>query len=165
MRRPEIPRATRGCDDAGVTGGLIGRLRAFLFEGGAPDYELPDPQLRAYDHGLGKLLVDGELKGYLASVLLTLLDGRPWPWFVVVWADGRKERSFEDYGPAWCTVSELEAGYFDGFGPSVTRTAHFLGRTFESATSGDPQRFDFMRLPPDEASALWLELGLSDEDF
>ena len=30
-------------------------------------------------------------------------------WFIVVWNDGERESSFEDY-PAWLTVNELKAG-------------------------------------------------------
>lgn len=132
-----------------------------------PDYELPDPDLTAYDHGLGTLRVDGELKGYLASVRLTMsFPGRQWwPWFVIVWTDGTKEHAFEDYGPKWYTVRELDVGILDHYGPSVQRTKSILGRPFRYEEGGDPQVYEFAWLPPDEASAKWEELGLTDDDF
>lgn len=54
-------------------------------------YTLPDPELRAYDHGLGTPSVEGELRGYLASVVgrITFPARAPWPWFRVIWLDGR----------------------------------------------------------------------------
>ncbi len=58
-----------------------------------------------------------------------------WPWFVVVWVDGPKERSFEDYGPKWYTVRELDAGYLDHYGQD-----------------GREQIFEFAWLPPDQGS-------------
>ncbi|MEN0071516.1 MAG: hypothetical protein AAGC63_10945 [Propionicimonas sp.] len=132
-----------------------------------PDYDLPDPDLKAYDHGVGTLRVDGELKGYLASVRLTMtFPARQWwPWFVIVWTDERKERSFEDYGPKWYTVRELDAGSLDHHGPSVPRSKTVLGRSFHYDEDGEPQVYEFAWLPPDEAAAKWRELGLSDDDF
>lgn len=44
---------------------------------GDEPYTLPDPELRAYDHGVGTLSVDGELRGYLASVVGYMADGEP----------------------------------------------------------------------------------------
>ena len=135
---------------------------------GMQRYELPDPTLRAYDRGVGTLRLGGEVHGYLASVVGEIqFPGRsPWPWFVVVWLDGTKERSFEDYGPLWCTVSELDAGYFDHYeqGRSTARRGWF-GRTIKHAERGTPRRYEFAWLTPDEAAAKWLELGLTDNDF
>lgn len=130
-------------------------------------YELPDPKLRAYDHGVGILSVGGQTKGYLATVVLTMSfpRGQPWVWSVIVWADGAKERSFEDYGPGWCTVRELDAGFLDHYGPTVTRERRLLGLRFVSQRPGPPTRYDFARLPADEAAKKWGELGLVDADF
>jgi hypothetical protein len=80
-------------------------------------YSLPEPELRAYDHGLGTLSVDGELRGYLACVVgrLTFPSRGPWPWFrssgrMAAWS------RFEDYGPEWWTVRELESGKLEYHG-------------------------------------------------
>ena len=130
-------------------------------------YTLPDPELRAYDHGLGTLSVDGELRGYLASVIgrMTFPSTEPWPWFRIIWLDGRMEPPFEDYGPNWWTVRELDAGKFDHHGPSTLKEHRVLGVTFRYSVSGDPCVFDFAWLDRNEAAAKWDELGLTDEDF
>lgn len=44
---------------------------------GDDGYALPDPELRAYDHGVGTLRVDGELRGYLASVAMRMAFPSP----------------------------------------------------------------------------------------
>ncbi len=126
-------------------------------------YDLPDPELRAYDHGGGTLSVGGVVEGYLASVVRGLVfpSRSPWPWFVVVWNDGTKEPSFEDYGPGWYTVRELDAGFLDHHGPSVATKGRW-GTTYRN---GPPRRFDFVWLPKDEAAERWRSLGLADSDF
>ena len=115
-----------------------------------PDYDLPDPDLSAYDHGLGELRLNGELEGHLASVRLKMsFPARQWwPWFVIVWADGRKDRAFEDYGPKWLTVRELEAGYFEYY-----------------PENGGHRMYEFSWLMPDEAGTKWAELRLTEDDF
>lgn len=131
-------------------------------------YELPDPTLRAYDHGVGTLSVNGELRGYLASVVgETKFPGRsPWPWFVTVWLDGTKERSQEDYGPGWYIVRELDGSYFDDYGRSIPMERRgWFGRTIKYRKQGEPCRYDFAWLPEAEAAAKWIELGLKDSDF
>lgn len=130
-------------------------------------YTLPDPELRAYDHGLGTLSADGELRGYLASVIgrMTFPSAEPWPWFRIIWLDGRMEPPFEDYGPNWWTVRELDAGKLDHHGPSTLKEHRVLGVTFRNSVSGDPCVFDFAWLDRNEAAAKWDELGLTDEDF
>jgi hypothetical protein len=131
-------------------------------------YELPDPSLRAYDHGVGELRVNGDVRGYLASVVGQIkFPGRsPWPWFVVIRPDGTKERSFEDYGPDWLTVRELDAGYFDHYEEVITEERRgWFGFTTSRTTYGEPCRFEFAWLPADEAAAKWNELGLTDSDF
>lgn len=130
-------------------------------------YPLPDPKLRAYDHGLGTLSLDGELRGYLASVVrrMTFPSKAPWPWFRVIWLDGRMEPSFEDYGPGWWTVRELDAGTLDYNGPSIDKERRVLGVRFRYSVPGDDCTFDFAWLDREAAAAKWNELGLRDEDF
>lgn len=130
-------------------------------------YVLPDPELSAYDHGVGTLTVDGVLRGHLASTVGEIvLPGRsPWPWFVIVWADGTKEPSFEDYGPSWDTVRELDAGHLDHHGPSVREEHRWFGRRFALWRPGPPCRFEFAWLPRAEAAERWQTLGLMDTDF
>ena len=131
-------------------------------------YQLPDPTLRAYDHGVGELRVNGELRGYLASVVgqIKFPQRSPRPWFVRVWLDGTKERAEEDYGPGWHIVRELDAGYFDDFEPSIPMERRgAFGRTVQARTQGAPCRYDFAWLPPETAAAKWAELGLRDTDF
>lgn len=135
---------------------------------GMERYELPDPTLRAYDRGVGTLSVGGEVRGYLASVVGEIkFPGRaPWPWFVVVWLDGTKERSFEDYGPDWCTVSELDGGFFDHYEQGTRKERRgWFGRRIKYTEQGEPLRYEFAWLLPDEAAGKWDELGLTDNDF
>jgi len=126
-------------------------------------YDPPDPGLRAYDHGLGTLSVDGVVEGHLASVVgrIAVPSRSPWPWFVIVWVDGTKEPAFEDCGPGWYTVRELDAGFLDHVGPSVVTQGRW-GTTYRS---GPPRVFEFAWLPKDEAAERWRSLGLSDRDF
>jgi hypothetical protein len=130
-------------------------------------YEPIDPQLRAFDHGVGTLTVDGELRGYLASVVGRIVfPGRGlWPWFVIVWLDGTKESPFEDYGPGWYTVRELEAGQLDHFGPSVSVETRILWWKVRGTMPGPPTVYDFAWLPADEAAVKWRDLDLRDSDF
>lgn len=130
-------------------------------------YSLPDPELRAYDHGLGTLSVDGQLRGYLACVVsrMTFPSRGPWPWFRVIWLDGRMEPKFEDYGPGWWTLRELDAGRLEYNGPSSDKERRILGVPFRYSVPGDPCVFDFAWLDREEAAAKWDELGLTDEDF
>ena len=141
--------------------------RPGVFTGPAAIYALPDPELRAYDHGLGTLRVDGELRGYLASVVgeMRFPSRGPWLWFVVVWTDGTKENSFEDYGPSWWAVRELDAGYLDHYGPSVPAERRLLWWRIKGSVRGPSCLFDFEWLRPDVAETKWRELGLVDSDF
>ncbi len=129
------------------------------------DYVLGDPGLTAYDHGVGTLRVDGELRGYLASYLGGELPNDPRPWFVVVWTDGTKEKPFGDHAPAWSTVRELDAGYFDHVEQGSTVEGRFLGFRSVRSMPGPPCRYEFAWLPVVEAAAKWEQLGLVDEDF
>lgn len=130
-------------------------------------YEPADPLLRAFDHGVGTLSLDGEVVGHLASVVgkMRFPTRQPWPWFVVVWLDGSKEDSFEDYGPSWYTVRELDAGRFEFHGPSAFSDHRFFGIRVRSSKPGPPTTFEFTWLPSDVAAQRWHELGLVDDDF
>lgn len=130
-------------------------------------YELPDPELRAYDRGVGTLKVNGELKGYLACLLgeMSFPANQPWPWFVVVWLNGSREWPFEDYGPEWYTVRELDSGSFNFWEPSKTKKSRFLWWKTTTSVTGPPCVYDFAWLPLEEARVKWEELGLKDEDF
>ena len=130
-----------------------------------PDYSPADPQLSAFDHGLGTLRVDGELRAHLASYLGGELPRDPRPWFVVLWNDGTKEKSFDDHGPSWRTVRELDAGYLNHHEQGTTTETRFLGFRTVTSTRGAPCRYEFEWLPADEAAKKWAQLGLVDSDF
>lgn len=132
-----------------------------------PDYDLPEERLRAYHHAVGALTADGEVIGHLASVFGSMMvpPGAPWLWFVIVWADGRKEPAFEDSGPAWPTVRKLDVGYLEHRGPSTTSEGRLLGFRVTNVVRGPMMRSDYARLPNDEAAAAWARLGLTDRDF
>lgn len=86
----------------------------------------------------------------------TTRGGRqPWVWLVVVWSDGTKEASVEDYAP-WTYVAEMRAGYFewmDGFGRVRGRKHRYVGR------------YEIEWLPRDRALAERERLGVSLKDF
>ena len=130
-------------------------------------YVVPDTLLRALEHGVGELRVDGVLEGHLASVVgsIRFPHEQPWPWFVIVWLDGTKENSFEDYGPHWPTVRDLAEGRFEHFGPSLRTERKFFGTSVVTSRLGEPRLFDFELLPAEIAAKLWLELDLVDSDF
>ena len=68
-----------------------------------------------------------------------------WVWFVVVWANGDRERPFEDFEP-WTAVREIQAFSWDeGVSHRGEYTADWL--------------------PEDERRAVWSDLGLTPEDF
>jgi len=132
------------------------------------DLNALDPTFRAYDHGVGTLGIDGQVKGYLACVVgeMGLFKPRePWPWFVVVWADGTKEVEFEDYGPGWWTVRELDGGWFEHYEQGIRKERRLFGKKLFSETHGRPCKYDFAWLSVEEASQKWQELGLVDADF
>lgn len=71
-------------------------------------YTLPDPRLRADDRGLGTLTVDGDLRGYLASVVwhMVFASRQPWLWFVVAaWTTS----------PGWSPTLRLRSGQSSGW--------------------------------------------------
>ncbi|HEX2895623.1 MAG TPA: hypothetical protein VHO29_16595 [Marmoricola sp.] len=73
--------------------------------------EVPD-ELAIFDRGVFELSDSRDVVGHVA----TLVE-RVWSpfrrhhqvWLLITWADGRRERVFEDYQP-WTAVSELRSG-------------------------------------------------------
>ena len=133
----------------------------------ADEYVISDSTLHALNRGVGELRFQGELMGHLASIVgeIRFPSAAPWPWYLVIWTDGTRENSFEDYGPGWYTIRELDAGYLDFHEPSTRRETVFLGHRFQRTTPGSDRRYDFAWLPIDEAAQKWLELGLVDSDI
>jgi hypothetical protein len=92
-----------------------------------------DPALDVFDRGCLTLRREGEVAGHVATSLGTFWSpSRPLTvqqqvWLVVVWADGEREPSIEDY-PPWSVVTEIKAGTFTwDHGPrSGTYTATWL---------------------------------------
>lgn len=136
-------------------------------DGAADDFVLTGRLLRELDHGVGELRVDGVLKGHLASVVgeMRFPARQPWLWFVVIWLDGSREQSFEDYGPKWYTVRGLDTGHFDYHEPSVGWEKTILGHRYYSTTRGPECSYEFAWLPMDRAAQMWQELGLVDSHF
>lgn len=122
-----------------------------------PDF---GPELERLHNGLAVLLRDGEPVGHVASSLgyFTTRGGRqPWVWLVVVWSDGTKERSVEDYAP-WTYVADMRAGYFDFDEPYGSGR----GRGRKHSRAG---RYEIEWLPRDRALAERERLGVSLKDF
>lgn len=130
-------------------------------------HALPDPELRAYDHAVGTLSLDGELRGYVACVVrrMTFPSRGPWPWLLIMWLDGSREPPFEDYGPDWPTVRELDAGTLEHHGPSTPRERRILGTSLRYSVTGESCTFDVAWLGPDDSARTWAELGITDDDF
>lgn len=127
-------------------------------------YQLLDSTLSRYDHAIAELRVGEGERAHLACVVMRQLNGDPWPWFVVVWPDGRKELPDEDYGPEWWTVREWDAGHFTYWGePSLIGRKRFFGS--HSVHDSPEITYDVTWLAPDAAAARWHRLGLTDSDF
>lgn len=79
------------------------------------------PDLTPFEGGLAELLLDGTVVGHVAMEVSTFSSPsspfrrQPWVWLVVVWQDGTKERSVEDY-PPWSYVEEISTGRFEWIG-------------------------------------------------
>ncbi len=71
-----------------------------------------------------------------------------WIWFLVVWADGQRERPVEDYPPHWLTVDELERGQFKW-----------------SSADGVVRELDAELLGSEASAEIWRELGITAKDF
>ena len=112
-----------------------------------------DPVIEPFRDGLGELRLKGELAGRVAtSVSEFWSPGRPrrrrwWVWLIVVWADGTRERSREDY-PPWTYVAEMSDGYF----------------VWEEDSARDG-RYDFAWLSPSDAAEQRARLGIQPDDF
>ena len=78
----------------------------------------PDPALDPFRNGVAVLRRDGQVAGHVATTVGTFwgpfsltLRLQWWVWYIVVWANGDRERSQEDY-PPWIVVTEMQAGTF-----------------------------------------------------
>lgn len=101
------------------------------------------PELRAYDHGVGTLSVDGETSdGYPASVVHRMTFPSKGGVAVVSshLAEGRKEPRTEDYGPDLPMVRELDAGRLEQSGPSTMKVGRVPGKSFRHFVSWRPPR-------------------------
>ncbi|WP_394277390.1 hypothetical protein [Luteococcus sp.] len=130
-------------------------------------YVLPDPTLSRYDGGVAELRRHGEVLAYLVCEVGRMVfpaQGDPAPLFKVVWPDGRQETEFEDYGPEWWTVRELDAGHLTFWSePSVFRPVRFLGLDLGGRvgrTQGEEVSYEVGWLPPVEARSMRRKLGL-----
>jgi hypothetical protein len=112
-----------------------------------------DSALDVFDQGCLVLRRNGQKAGHVATALSTFWSpGRPftmqdWVWFIVVWSNGERERSFEDY-PPWTFVNEIQNGVFvwhDGNSHSGEYSAEWL--------------------PDSERQEKWAELGVTLSDF
>ncbi|WP_374928392.1 hypothetical protein [Kytococcus sedentarius] len=128
-----------------------------------PEYTPQDPTLAVYDHAIAEMWREGELKAHLACQVGNLWTGEPWPWFLVIWASGQREMSFEDYGPHWTTVRELDAGFIEfQHGPSVVEHGRWLTRIDHGEWGA---RYELTWLDPLESAMRWKELGLQEDHF
>jgi len=116
---------------------------------------IPDPTLTPFRSGLGVLWRGETFAGNVATSLSSFwspsspLRMQWWVLYVVIWADGTRERSTEDYPPAWCAVNEMKQGYLEW-------------------SSGEPARdgvYRFEWLTSAEAESGWISLGVTLDDF
>lgn len=74
--------------------------------------------MEQFHDGLAVLLRDGRPAGHVATSLghfttpFAPRTPKSWVWLVVVWADGTKEPSVEDY-PPWSDVADMREGFLD----------------------------------------------------
>jgi hypothetical protein len=115
---------------------------------------IPDPALDAFDGGVGLLTRDGKIAGHVAASRSWFWSPssplrKQWcVWYIVIWADGSRERSAEDY-PPWSAVTELGDEYLEWVSRDTVRNG----------------RYDFAWLDPDTATATLLRLGIVAGDF
>jgi hypothetical protein len=115
----------------------------------------PDPTLDPFDDGLAVLYRDGAVAGHIATSLGTFwspfqpFSRHWWVWAVVVWNDGTKERSEEDYAP-WTFVADMTSGTYEWAGPT-----------------DDPRTgiYSIEWVPEEEARHVRDQLGIRREDF
>ena len=111
-------------------------------------------EFEQFRNGLAVMRRDGKIAGHVATSLGSFRSiftprRRPWVWFVIVWIDGEKERSFEDY-PPWSYIKEMREGYMDWV----------PGRPSDRAG-----RYEIEWTPPDETVRERDRLGVGAEDF
>ena len=113
----------------------------------------PDPALDPLRGGVAVLRRDGEVAGHVATKVTTFwafsfsLRRQWWVWYIVVWADGKRERAKEDY-PPWSVVAEMQSGTFT-WDPDDLHQGEF---TVEW-------------LPEREREAVLADIGIAHDDF
>jgi len=115
---------------------------------------VPDESLAPFDGGVGALTRDGQVVGHVATTLSTFwspsspLRMQWWVWYIVVWEDGEREPSTEDY-PPFETVNEMKSGDLDVLSRDEKRSG----------------RYEFSWLPASETPAMLAQLGINPSDF
>lgn len=143
-------------------------MRPKRFRGARPEpYEVSEAQLAELHRAVWSLSIEDEPAGHLACVVGSMVVPThvPWPWFVVVRPNGDKEPPFEDHGPLWLTVRELDAGYLDHREAGTRQESRFLGFRTTTVRRGPEVRYSARRLSPADAAAAWSALALVDDDF
>jgi hypothetical protein len=114
----------------------------------------PDPALDPVRGGVAVLRRDGELAGHVATKVTTFwapfsfsLRRQWWVWYIVVWANGERERAEEDY-PPWIVVTEMQSGIF----------------TWDADDLHQGQ-YAVEWLPESEREAVLADLGIAHDDF
>jgi hypothetical protein len=114
----------------------------------------PDPALNPFRGGVAVLTRDGEVAGHVATNVKTFwapfsfsLRRQWWVWYVVVWANGDRERSEEDY-PPWSVVAEMQSGTFTWDADDVHHGHYAVGWLTNS-----------------ERDAALVDLGIERDDF
>ena len=111
-----------------------------------------DPTLEPFEGGVGTLSQHGEIKGHVATTRSTFwspsspLRMQWWIWYFLVWEDGTRERSTEDY-PPFTAVNEMTNGYLEVEG---------------TARDG---RYDFSWLSDEDAASVRTQNNITDADF
>lgn len=97
---------------------------------------------------------DGRTVGHVATILRTFWSPfspfrmQWWVWYIVVWSDGAREPSTEDY-PPFSTVNEMKTGYMEILSHDPSRRGHY----------------DFAWLPERAQSAMLATLDIDAGDF
>ncbi len=114
---------------------------------------VPDPAIERFADGMGVLSVGGQPVGHVATHVSEFWSPSRafrrqwWVWYIVVWSDGTRERSEEDY-PPWTAVTEMRSGHLDIMSPNPRAG-----------------RYDFVWLEPEEAASERARLGITADDF
>lgn len=114
----------------------------------------PDPTLDPFRGGVAVLRRDGAVAGHIATQVgtfwapLGFSRRRQWcVWYIVVWANGDRERSAEDYLP-WTVVEEMLSGTFE-----------------EDADGKHRGNYTVDWLPAADSEKALSDLGIRPEDF